>query len=500
MVVGSDGVKALLAKISSSAMFARSRRLQRFLSFVTEWTLEHPGEPLKEYAIALAVYDKPSSFDPQADPIIRVEASRLRSRLREYYAGPGRDDEIVLELPKGSYTPLIRTRAQQRPAAQSPSIAVIPWVDRPDEDLLYVVLGMCESITRRLAHIPNVRVAPWTMVARLRSPEEDPVRTSEELAVKTLLILRLIRRGENCEVRAEWIDPQQKTHLWGARHDRKLQELPYLEDEITVDVAQRIAPHLTKAELAEVRKQYTTNGRAYEFYLKGRHLWNKRTVDAISNAIRHYERALEYDPAFALGFAGIADCYLNLATFTFVSPRDSMPRAKAAVTRALQIDPNLGEARATLACIRALYDWDWDEAEREFERALSSAPEYAVGRQWHGAALCARGRFSAGQRELRAALQLDPLSPMTGTQLAVGYYLERRYDDALRECRAVLELDPHFWAAWHFLGLCDLTSGRAEEAISHLRQAVHLSGDAPSAPHRWGMLWELAGTHGRQQK
>src|SRR5205814_4504781 len=127
------------------------------------------------------------------------------------------------------------------------------------------------------------------------------------------------------------------------------------------------------------------------------------------------------------------DCYLILATFTFTSPAAGMPRAKAAVTRALELEPALGEARATLGCIRSFYDWDWAGAEREFQRAIAVAPRYSVARQWYGASLCSIGRFAEGREQLRAALQLDPLSPMIGTQLAVGYYLEGCHGDAIRE-------------------------------------------------------------------
>jgi eukaryotic-like serine/threonine-protein kinase len=372
-------------------------------------------------------------------------------------------------------------RKRSRPAAvaDTESIAILPSAELPD--FQYIADGISEGITRRLAQIPNLRVAPWTMVLRHPMPEQDYARTAGDLGVRTLFTVKLTARGGTYEVRTEWMDPMQREHLWGARYERNVHEFHDLEDEITMDLAERIAPHLRRSQVTEIRKFSATDGKAYELYLKGRHLWNKRTVDPLTKAIQHYQRSLDRDPGFALAFAGIADCYLTLGTFEFTSPALSLPRAKAAATRALELAPALVETRTTLGCLYAFYDWDWDRAEREFQMALASAPNYSVARQWYGASLCAKGRFAAGRKQLRAALELDPLSAMIGTQFAVGCYVERQYEEAARECRNVLDLDPHFWAAWHFLGLCLEALGRLSDAIASLQKAVDLSADTPIA-------------------
>jgi serine/threonine-protein kinase len=210
-------------------------------------------------------------------------------------------------------------------------------------------------------------------------------------------------------------------------------------------------------------------------------------------AIEHYRRALDLDPAFGLAYAGMADCHLALASFTFVPPDDSLPRAKAAASRALEIDPQLGEAMTVLACVSALYDWDWPQAQHEFEEAILHAPLYPVARQWYGACLCARKEFIAGRKLLRSALELDPLSPMIATQLAIGYYLEHRYGEAIRQCSSVLEIDEHFWAALLFLGLSQLATGQVEAAIHTLRNGLQFSNDAPMAVCGLGEALAVAG-------
>ncbi len=487
-------VEPLLQRICASQPFHQSHRLQRFLRYITEWALTRPNEPLKEYAVAVAVYDKPASFDPQSDPIVRVEAGRLRSRLNEYYSSAGLNDDVIIKLPKGSYIPLFEHRSTEKPVALNESLAVIPFQVENEADSKYLINGLCEAITRRLAQMVKMRVAPWSMVLRAQDRAGELDQTANYLNVTTLVTVRLVRRGEIYELNAEWLDPLAKTHLWGAQYSRVLSDLYGLEDDITFDLAGRLAPEKGPLQAVEHRPPPTNNGRAYQLYLKARHLWNKRTSDAMVKAIEHYRRALDLDPAFGLAYAGMADCHLALASFTFVPPNDSLPRAKAAARRALEIDPALGEAMTVLACVSALYEWDWLQAQREFEEAILLAPLYPVARQWYGACLCARREFVAGRKLLKSALELDQLSPMIGTQLAVGYYLEHRFAEAIRQCNSVLEIDAHFWAALLFLGLSQLATGHVETAIDRLRHAVQFSNYAPMAVAGLGQALAVAKT------
>jgi len=486
-------VELILQRICASQPFRQSHRLQRFLRYATEWALKRPGEPLKEYALAVAVYDKPDSFDPQSDPIVRVEAGRLRSRLNEYYSSAGLKDDVIIKLPKGSYIPLFEHRSTEKPVTLNESLAVIPFQVENEGNSNYLVNGLCEAITRRLAQMVKVRVAPWSMVLRAQDRAGELDQTANYLNVTTLVTIRLVLRGDVYELNAEWLDPLAKTHLWGAKYSRGLSELFGLEDDITFDLAGRLAPEKGNLQGAEHGLPPTNNGRAYQLYLKARHLWNRRTADAMVKAIDHYRRALDLDPGFGLAYAGMADCHLALASFTFVPPDDSLPRAKAAASRALEIDPKLGEAMTVLACVSALYDWDWLQAQREFEKAILLAPLYPVAQQWYGACLCARKEFVAGRKLLRSALELDQLSPMIGTQLAVGYYLEHRYAEAVRQCNSVLEIDAHFWAALLFLGLCQLATGHVKAALETLRGAVQFSNDAPMAIAGLGQALAVAG-------
>jgi tetratricopeptide (TPR) repeat protein len=383
-------------------------------------------------------------------------------------------------MPKGAYLPVIRNQSSAAPTIAPESLAVVPLRRDSDPELSYIVEGISEALTIRLARI-GIHVAPWSFVLAAITENSALATTAEMLGVKTLLVLSAKASEAAFDVHAEWLDPGSKTHLWGKQYNRLRDDLLSMEVDIFDEVAGRIAPGLLVQRVENSRKPHTTIALAYQLYLKGRYLWNKRTSDALIRAIRNYRQALDLDPLFALALAGMADAYLTLGTFLFLPPQESFPRAKEAALRALQIDPNLAEALTTLACARAIYDWEWSDANCRFHAAIAMDPHYAVARQWYGFCLCATGDFDAGQQQLRDALALDPLSPMIETQMAAGFYVERRYEQAIRICERVLDTDPYFWSARLFLGLCHDCLGRAGDAIASLRKASEYAGDTPLA-------------------
>jgi tetratricopeptide (TPR) repeat protein len=321
------------------------------------------------------------------------------------------------------------------------------------------------------------------MILAATASQRDLETTAHILGARTLLVLSATASASAYEVHAEWMDPENRAHLWGKRYERNRNEIAFLEDEIFAEVAEQIVPGLDWERMESGdRMRQIKSGPAYQLYLKGRYLWNKRTPDALVRAIRHYRQALDLEPVFALALAGMADAYLTLGTFLFLAPEDSFLRAKEAATRALEIDQNLGQARATLACARAVYEWEWrKDAARQFQEAIAMEPGYSVARQWYGFCRCAMGDFEAGHMQLRSALALDPLSPMIETQIAAAFYLARHYDEAVRICEKVLDTDPYFWAALFFLGLCQDSMGRGADAITSLRKASEFSGSTPLA-------------------
>ncbi len=220
---------------------------------------------------------------------------------------------------------------------------------------------------------------------------------------------------------------------------------------------------------------------AYTLYLKGRQLWNRRTEEALRLGLRHFERALERDPQYAMAHSGVADSYCILGFYTVLPPGEAFPRAKAAALTALQLDPRLSEARPTLAYVSMYYEWNWEEAERQFRMAISSNPGYATAHQWYGNFLALMGRYDESFAEFAKAVALDPLSSLKLGALGWSYYFARRFDDAVGQCRRALELDPQLAVAHLWLGLGLDGVGLVKEAVSAYEEAVRLTRGEPLA-------------------
>jgi len=388
-----EGIETILKKICSSSMFLRSRRLQRFLTYVTKWTIEHPGEPLKEYGIALSVYDKPATFNSQSDPIIRVEASRLRSRLIEYYAGPGRSDSLIIELPKGSYTPLIRPRAVvvDHLSRDTESIAVLPFYGASGPETEYLSDGITESLINNFSVIPQLRVVPRSVAFRYKGLDVDHHKVGRELNVRLLLTGKILQRGERLSVQAELVDVVEQKQVWGERFNRTVSDIFEVEDEIAKHISNQLRLKLTGEEKRRVARRFTENIVAYQLYLKGRYHWSKRTPENLRRAIEYFEQATGEDPLYALAYSGLADSYIVLGWWGLFSPAAALDRSKRAAIRAIEIDPELVDGYAALGFVQGC-DREWRDAEETFQHAIRANSGYWLTYDWYAICLSAVGR------------------------------------------------------------------------------------------------------------
>jgi DNA-binding winged helix-turn-helix (wHTH) protein/Flp pilus assembly protein TadD len=219
--------------------------------------------------------------------------------------------------------------------------------------------------------------------------------------------------------------------------------------------------------------------KTYNFYLKGRFFWNKRTEVGLKKALEYFQRALNVDPLYALAYAGLADCYIMLCEYGLLASEDSYRNGKAAALKALGLDESLAEAHASLGLITMLYDWDLATAEKGFKRAIELNPNYATAHQWYAVHLAVSGRFDEAFAQIRQAQELDPLSPIISVNVARIHYFARQYDEALRCCRTILETEPTFGAAHKVMGLAYQQKGMSGEALAALQRALDLLGDTP---------------------
>jgi len=359
------------------------------------------------------------------------------------------------------------------------SLAVLPFVNsRTDPSTEYLSDGITESIINNLSQLPTLRVMARSTVFRYKGKEADAQKVGQELGVGAVLTGRLLERGDTLIVQTELVDVSKGTQLWGAQYNRRAGDLLTVQEDISREISERLRLRLTSEEKTHLTKRPTTNNEAYQLYLQGRYWGYKRNPEALQKGLQFFQQAVDTDPRYALAYVGIADSYSLLAFFGVgdtVPPREAMPKAKAAALKALELDPTLGEAHASLGFVLTNYDWDFPAAEKEFKRAIELNPAYPQAHSFYAVHLTAVGRMEEAIAELHRGLELDPFVLIIHHYLARTLYYAQRKDEAIAEERRILEMDPNFFPAHNLLGMMLLEKGEKEEGLAELRKALELS-------------------------
>ncbi|HSF25199.1 MAG TPA: protein kinase [Blastocatellia bacterium] len=351
------------------------------------------------------------------------------------------------------------------------SLAVLPFINTSDDrNAEYLSDGIGESIIFDLSQLPSLKVIPRSSVFRYKGTQTDPQTIARELGVRAVFTGTLRLQGDNLLVSAELIDTRENRILWGQQYNHKLADALSLQREISKNISEKLRLNLTGEEEQLVTKRRTDSGEAYQEYLKGQFWLNKRSPEGFQKAIEFFNHATEKDPGYALAYAGLADCYALLGTYALLEPSEGFPKAKAAAMRALAFDPQLAEAHTSLANILTSYDWDFENAEKEFKRALELNPNYATAHQWYAEYLQAIGRYDEAIVEIKRAQELDPLSLIIRAVAGRTYYCGRRYDKAIDELEKTLQMDRSFGPASAFLSQAYLMRGSHEQAITAARE------------------------------
>jgi serine/threonine protein kinase/tetratricopeptide (TPR) repeat protein len=356
------------------------------------------------------------------------------------------------------------------------SIAVLPFVNQNrDPDTEYLSDGLTESIINSLAQLPSLSVSPRSSVFQYKGKDADPLKVGRDLGVRAVLTGRLLQRGDSLMVSAELLDVRDNKQVWGEQYNRTLADALVVQQEISREITDRLRLKLSGEERKQLTARDTTNPEAYQFYLKGRYYWNKRTAENLNKATEQFQQAADKDPNYALAYAGLSDCYLLLEAYGGTPSSETVPKAKAFAQRALQLDGSLSEAYTSLAYS---YDfmWQWEEAEEEFKRAIKLNPNYSTAHHWYSLYLLDAGRIDEAKAEIKRAHEIDPLSLIIGTSLTYPHLAEGDVNFSISQCKRVIELDPSFPRAHEYLGLAYLKQGRHSEAIAELQKAVELSG------------------------
>ena len=356
-------------------------------------------------------------------------------------------------------------------------LAVLPFENvTADAEQEFFSDGLTEEMITELGRLSpgQLGIIARTSAMQYKQSGKRIDQIGRELNVDYVLEGSVRLEQRRARITVQLIHVGDQTHLWAQSYDRELADIFQVQRE----VAQRVADSLAFELLPDSQARTgLVVPEAYEDYLRGRYFWNRGTDTDARLAIECFERALHYDPQYALAYSGIANCYSRLAWFCAIPPVEAGPKARAAATRALEIDPQLGEARASMALVRFWYEWNWLEAEREFCRATESRPNYADLHNWYAAYLNVMGRFSEAAAEQRLAEELDPLSLTIAMNAADPYYFARHYGPAIESLKLVLGREPRFPAAHFNLGRAYVQDGRYEEAIAAFEAAAQLSGN-----------------------
>ena len=333
------------------------------------------------------------------------------------------------------------------------SIAVMPFQNRSaDADTEYLSDGLAESLIYRLSQLPNLKVSPTSSVMRYKGKELDAQRIAAELGVQSVMSGRMTQRGENLSISVELIDAANNKIIWGEQYERKMSDLLATQREIATTIAEKLQLKLSGEGAKGITKRYTESNDAYQLYLKGRFLWNKRTGESLKRAVEFYNQAIERDPGFALAYAALAETYVLFPNYEVAPPANSMPQAKAAAQRALELDESLAEAHTALGWYYCQFEFDWVSGEKELRRAIEVNPNYATAHQWLAELLAQTKRFDEGQAEVKRSSEIDPLSPIISTNVGFQLLQARRYDESITEFNRTLSLHPDFAVAQQ--GLC----------------------------------------------
>ncbi len=420
----------------------------------------------------------------------RISDSGATSRLSGKVSLAGRATQI---LPQNLSSPR-KTRVRKA----IDSLAVLPLVnDSGDRETEYLSDGITECIINSLSKLPKLRVVPRSTVFRYKGQETDLQEIGNELGVRAIFAGRIVQLGDSIIVKTELVDVANEAQIWGDQYRRTMTDIFTLLEEISEDISEQLRLKLTGEEKKQLAKRYTENTEAYQFYLKGRYFVTaKRTEEWIKKGIEYFKKAIDLDPNYALAYSGIAEAYGFLASSTGGwLPRKAYPKAKAAALKALELDDALGEAHCSLGFSYLLYDWDFAEAERQFQKAIQLTPNYPNAHDGLGFYLKAVGRHDEAISKCKQVQQLDPLSPFAHVSLGYAYYFARDFEKAIEECRKALEMDKHSTFAYRNLGLAYLQQGKFDEAVSALTSAVKFSSGGLAFESYLGFAYAAAGKH-----
>jgi serine/threonine-protein kinase len=527
-VPSQEAIRADLKSLLSSDIFSSATRSSRFLQYVVEETLAGKQEAIKESVLGFEVFDRVRDFDPRIDAIVRVEATKLRSRLEQYYQGEGAQASVEIEIPKGTYVPRFSVRPTEsattdsapapnqiapgpisaepepapsrrfglkssiafaallavlvasvlyirqrqattpKPASNLNSIAVLPFINlSSDAENEYFSDGLTEELTDVLARSGIVRVAARTSAFAFKGKGQDVGEIGARLHVDSVLEGSVRKSGQRLRITAQLIRISDGLHLWSQTYDRPADDIFAVQDDISQSILAALSSHITHGDSPRsTPPRHTRNLEAFDLYLKGKSEANRWQLES---ARKLFEQAAKLDPNFAMAHVEIAGIYLKEALSETLPPAESMSRARASAMRALEIDSGLSQAHAVLGSIEARYEWDWAAAEQRFRNAISLNPNDSLAYFAYASdVLLPLGRTEEALEQCRTGRQLDPLSTTGGLCAPWVLTYAGQPETAIAEYNTMLASGPALPIIRGARGLAYLRLGKFQKAIEDL--------------------------------
>jgi TolB-like protein/DNA-binding winged helix-turn-helix (wHTH) protein/Tfp pilus assembly protein PilF len=426
--------------------------------------------------------DLPGSQKKKTEPRHELQDTRLavapKQRLR-----PTRGVIVALALILSLlifFAWLFRSRTPAPTGIRS--IAVLPLENLSgDASQNYFADGMTDELITDLAQISALRVISRTSVMVYKGARKPLPQIARELKVDAVVEGTVLHSGDQVRITAQLIEAATDKHIWSQSYKGELRDTLALQNRVASAIADQIRINLTPREQAALRSAKAVNPEAYQSYLKGRYFWNKRTADGLKAALAYFNQAIEEDPKYARAYSGLADTYALLGDWQYgvMSFKEALPKAKAAAIKALELDSSLSEAHTSLGYSLRAFDWDFDSAGKEFQRAIEISPGYATAHHWNAMNLGLLGRPKEALVEMRKAENLDPLSLIINADLAEFLLLTHSYDESVKQGLKIIEMDPTFAIGHKQLGDAYLLKQMDKEAVEELQKAVQLSGGSP---------------------
>ncbi len=480
------------------AIFHHQQWQQRYLDALIK--LAECQMAQSQYQQAIALIDRGMKID--------VSREQLYRTLMQCYAHLGELGEVGKVYQR--CVQVLQDELQVQPARQTEqlyqqlldgdtklkSVAVLPFLQLSTrQEHTYFSDGLTDDVISQLSKISDLKVISRTSVMRYKNTTKSIKTIGQELGVNTVLEGSVRIHENQVRIVAQLIDATTDNHLWTDTYDRDMTDIFSIQSDVAQQIGVALKATVSSSERQRIERKPTDSLEAYQLYLKGRYLWNKRHKDELLKAVGFFEQAIEQDEKYALAYTGLADTFMILGWFDFAPSVEMFPKALQSAQRALELDDSLAEAYAALGYVTMNHCWDWINAERAFQRALELNPNYATGHHWYGEYFSITGQHDKAIAELKQALELDPLSLVINTVLAWKLCYAGRLDEAFEQCQKTLELDARFGPALTVLGLIYERRGQYDKAIEHFQAEMEIMGKTIPNLTSIGYTYAVSGQH-----